>query len=90
MNELCVDSVLCVCSRQWIYDLMKRTLLRAEISQDNTCGKYTPGGVDKEWFCCKQELREEDWPGGPKHLLNKQTWAGDAVGRQGQGRQPQA
>lgn len=54
---------------------MKRTLLMAEIGQDNTWGIYKPGQMDKQWFCCKLELKDEIGLGGPRHLLSRTAWA---------------
>lgn len=59
MNLNCVGFVVCVCSLHWIYDSMKRTLLMAEVGQENACGKCGPGQMDQQWFCCKLELKDE-------------------------------
>lgn len=42
-----------------MYDSMKKTLLMAEISQDNTYEKFRPGQAGKQWFCCTLELKEK-------------------------------
>lgn len=38
---------------------MKRTLLMAEIGQDNTWGKDGPGQRDRPAFCCRPGLEDE-------------------------------
>lgn len=54
---------------------MKRTLLMAEIGQDNTWGIYKRDQMDKQRFCCKLELKDEIGLGCPRHLLNRTAWA---------------
>lgn len=69
---------------------MKRTLLMAEIGQDNTCGKHRPGQMDKQWFCCSGNWRMRLTRRPPESSQHESWDSGMPVWGDSQGRQQKA